>query len=99
MYYVYIITNKYNTVLYTGVTNNLQRRILEHKNKINDGFSSRYNLSKLVYYEEGEDIYGAINREKQLKAGSRRKKIRLIESINPEWNDLYSELFDEFVEY
>ena len=99
MYYVYIITNKHNTVLYTGVTNNLQRRILEHKNKINDGFSSRYNLSKLVYYEEGEDIYGAINREKQLKAGSRRKKIRLIESINPEWNDLYSELFDEIVKH
>jgi putative endonuclease len=99
MYYVYIITNRYNAVLYTGVTNNLQRRILEHKNKINIGFSSRYNLSKLVYYEESEDIYGAISREKQIKAGSRMKKIKLIEGINPEWKDIYSELFDEYVGY
>ena len=87
-YYTYIITNWNNKVLYIGVTNNLQRRILEHKNKLNDGFSSRYNLNKLVYYEYGESIGGAIALEKILKAGSRRKKIERIESMNPNWEDL-----------
>jgi len=95
MYYVYIMTNKGNNVLYTGVTNNLIRRIYEHKHKIVKGFTSRYNITKLIYYEEGEDIYGAISREKQIKAGSRQKKIALINSMNPEWKDLYDEILND----
>ena len=94
-YYVYILTNKSNKVLYTGVTNNLLRRVYEHKNKHVKGFSSKYNLSKLVYYEEAEDIYGAITREKQIKGYVRAKKIKLIESMNSEWKDLYKELMKE----
>jgi putative endonuclease len=92
MFYVYILTNKSNTVLYTGVTSNLLRRVYEHKNKSVKGFTSKYNVSKLVYYEEGEDSYGAISREKQIKAGSRQNKKDLINSMNPEWKDLYDEL-------
>jgi len=91
--YIYIITNKNNTVLYTGVTSNLTKRIYEHKNHLVDGFSKKYNLEKLVYYEIFEDIYLAIQREKQIKAGSRKKKEELIKSINEEWNDLANELF------
>ena len=87
-YYVYILSNKSNKVLYTGVTNDLLRRVYEHKNKHVKGFSSKYNLSKLVYYEEAEDIYGAITREKQIKGYVRAKKIKLIESMNSEWKDL-----------
>ena len=94
MYYVYIMTNKSNQVLYTGVTNDLLRRVYEHKHKLVKGFTSRYNIIKLVYYEEGEDIYGVISREKQIKAGSRRKKIEMIESMNPEWKDLYEGLLE-----
>ncbi len=86
--YIYIITNKNNTTLYTGVTSNLNKRIYEHKNHLIEGFSKRYNLEKLVYYEIFSDVRDAINREKQIKAGSRNKKEKLINSINPQWNDL-----------
>ena len=91
-YFVYIMTNNNDTVLYTGMTNNLKRRVYEHKNKIYRGFTSRYNISKLIYYEICGDSYHAISREKQIKAGSRWRKIKLIESINPNWTDL-SEYF------
>jgi putative endonuclease len=91
-YYLYIMTNKYNTVLYTGVTNDLQRRVYEHKEKIIEGFTNKYNITKLVYYEVFEDAYTAISREKQIKAGSRQKKIDLVNSINQEWKDLYDGL-------
>jgi len=91
-FYVYIMTNKHNRVLYTGVTNNLQRRIYEHKGKLVKGFTTKYNINKLVYYEVFEDSYNAISREKQIKAGSRKKKLVLIETMNPEWKDLYDEL-------
>ena len=87
-YYVYIMTNCKNTVLYIGVTNNLERRVYEHKNKLVEGFSKRYNLNKLVYFEYLQDIIVAIEREKQLKGWIRSKKISLIESVNPNWNDL-----------
>ncbi len=91
--YIYIITNKNNTTLYTGVTSNLQKRIYEHKNHLLDGFSRKYNLEKLVYFEIYERIDEAISREKQIKGGARKKKIELINSINPEWNDLSKDLF------
>ncbi len=87
-FYVYIMTNQYNTVLYTGVTNDLIRRVHEHKNKIIKGFTAKYNINKLVYFEHFTDSYQAINREKQIKAGSRAKKIALIESVNEKWIDL-----------
>lgn len=87
-YYVYILTNKYNTVLYVGVTNDLFRRIKEHKDRIHPGFTSKYRILKLVYFETTEDIEAAIMREKQLKAGNREKKERLINTLNPEWRDL-----------
>jgi putative endonuclease len=90
-YFVYIMTNKHNTVLYTGVTNDLSRRVFEHQNKIRGGFTSRYNITKLVYMEEFGEIGDAIAREKQIKAGSRQKKVDLINSINPEWKDLFEE--------
>jgi putative endonuclease len=87
---VYTATNKNNTVLYTGVTNNLLRRMEEHKFKRNfKSFTARYNVDKLVWYENYTDIAEAIAREKQLKAGSRKRKIQLIEKMNPEWRDLY----------
>ncbi|MBD2454718.1 GIY-YIG nuclease family protein [Nostoc sp. FACHB-87] len=91
-YYIYIMTNLYNTVLYTGMTNNLQRRVYEHKEKLVEGFTKKYNINKLVYYEIFEDAYTAISKEKQIKAGSRQNKIDLVNSINQEWKDLYSEL-------
>jgi len=91
-YYVYIMTNKSNTVLYTGITNDLKRRVYEHKEKLANGFTQKYNLIKLVYYEVFEDIKNAIWREKQIKSGSRQKKIELIHSMNKEWQDLYEEL-------
>ncbi len=87
--YVYIITNKNNTTLYIGVTNNLIRRIYEHKNKIIDGFSKKYNLTKLVYYECHDNEITAIQREKNLKHYSRKWKNDLINNFNPQWNDLY----------
>ena len=89
MYYVYILTNVKNTVLYTGVTNNLERRIIEHKTKSNPtSFTAKYNINKLVYYETTVDVEAAIAREKQIKSGSRARKIRLIEKDNPQWKDL-----------
>ena len=91
-YYVYILTNKTHSVLYIGVTSNLKRRVFEHKEKLVEGFTKRYNVDKLVYYEVGEDVMGAISREKQLKDGPRLKKIRLIEGMNAEWRDLYEDL-------
>ena len=92
-YCVYIVTNKSNRVLYTGVTNDLRRRIYEHKHKLVKGFTSRYNIMKLVYYDMTQDVHEAINREKQIKAGSRKKKIDLIEGMNPEWRDLAQDLY------
>ena len=88
--YVYIMTNKSKT-LYVGVTNNLQRRVYEHKNKMIKGFTSKYNITKVVYFEVFNDIESAIKREKQIKGWLRKKKIDLIESMNPDWNDLSEE--------
>ena len=90
--YVYILTNVVNTVLYIGVTSNLTKRIYEHKNKLVDGFSKNYNLNKLVYYEVSDSILSAIQREKYLKGKKRQYKIDLIESKNPEWQDLYESI-------
>ena len=89
-YYVYIMTNNSKT-LYTGVTNNLNRRVYEHKNKLIQGFTAKYNITKLVYFEIFNDINKAIEREKQIKGWLRSKKINLIESVNPEWTDLSQE--------
>ena len=86
--YIYILFNKRNGTLYTGVTSDLKRRVYEHKNKVFDGFTSKYDVNKLGYYEEYNDIKQAIEREKQIKDGSRKKKKSLIESINPSWEDL-----------
>ena len=91
-YYVYFLTNVSNKVLYVGLTNNLKRRVYEHKNGLVDGFTRRYHINKLVYYEIGEDIEGVILREKQIKAGSRKNKDELINKFNPGWNDLYDQL-------
>jgi putative endonuclease len=91
-YCVYIMTNAHNTVLYTGVTNNLARRVYEHKNGLGSAFVKKYNVHKLVYYEIGSDINATIAREKQIKGGSRQKKLDLINSLNPEWKDLYDEI-------
>ena len=92
-YYVYILTNKNNTALYVGVTNNLVRRVSEHKTKVNPkSFTARYNIDKLVYFETFDSILVAIEREKQLKAGSRDKKVDLIIGVNPECEDLYETL-------
>ncbi len=91
-YYLYIITNKRDTTFYTGVKNNLKRRAYEHKGKLVPGFTKKYDLCKLVYYEVFDSIKNAIAREKQIKASSRQKKIDLINSMNPEWRDLYDEL-------
>lgn len=88
--YVYILTNTNNIALYTGVTSNLAKRAYEHRNKIIEGFTKKYNLHKLVYYEVFEDIMNAIIREKQIKGWLRRKKISLIEKVNPNWVDLYT---------
>ncbi|MEO0128565.1 MAG: GIY-YIG nuclease family protein [candidate division WOR-3 bacterium] len=91
-YYVYILANKTNKVLYIGVTNNLERRIYEHKHKLVPGFTKRYNLTKLVYYEFTNDVKSALYREKQLKNWHREWKIDLINSYNPEWKDLADEI-------
>ena len=86
------MTNKSNTVIYTGVTSNLPKRVFEHKKGLVEGFTKKYNVKKLVYYEIFEDIEDAISREKQIKAGSRKKKFALINSLNPTFKDLYYEL-------
>jgi len=91
-YYVYIMSNKGNAVVHTGVTNDLERRVYEHKEKLVDGFTRKYNITKLVYYEVFENVENAIVREKQIKGGSRQKKIELINSLNKEWRDLYGDL-------
>ena len=87
-YFIYILTNKNNKVMYIGVTNNLKRRLYEHKNRLVDGFTKTYNVDKLVYYEHTNDVESAIAREKQLKGWSRIKKDMLVESKNPEWKEL-----------
>ncbi|NLP59154.1 GIY-YIG nuclease family protein [Lutibacter sp. B1] len=86
--YVYFMTNKNNTVIYIGVTSNLIKRVYQHKTKGFKGFTLKYNCTKLVYFEEFEDIKKAIEREKQLKSGNRKRKEELIQSLNPKWNDL-----------
>jgi len=91
-YYVYIITNQNHTVLYTGITNDLNKRIYEHKEKLAKGFSAKYNLNKLVYFQITEDVVSAISREKQIKGGSRKKKVELINDLNPDWIDLYGNM-------
>lgn len=91
-YYTYIVTNKKRGIPYTGITNDLIKRTWQHKKKIIQGFTSRYNLDKLVWFEEFEWVHDAIAREKEIKGWSRQKKIELIESFNPEWKDLYYEL-------
>lgn len=91
-FFVYLLTNKLNTVIYIGVTNNLTKRIWAHKNKFVSSFTSKYRLNKLVYFEIYEDPKSAIEREKQLKAGSRKKKEDLINRDNPEWKDLYDDI-------
>ncbi|MGI6129193.1 MAG: GIY-YIG nuclease family protein, partial [bacterium] len=85
MYYVYMMTNWNNKVLYTGVTNNLGRRVYEHKNRLVKGFTAKYNVNKLVYFECTSDVTSAISREKQIKGCARQKKNDLIESSNPKW--------------
>ena len=94
-YYVYLLTNKSNRVLYVGVTNDLIRRMFEHRNKLVEGFTKRYNLVKLVYYEATSDIENAIRREKQLKNWHRDWKINLITQFNPDWMDLSERLFGD----
>lgn len=93
-YYVYIMTNKSKT-LYTGMTNNLDRRVNEHKNKLVDGFTKRYNITSLVYFETTFDVNSAIKREKQIKNWHRQWKINLINSMNPEWRDLSLDWFNK----
>lgn len=92
MYYVYIMANYNNRVVYTGVTNDLNRRVYEHKNKLFDGFTAKYNVNKLVYFDYTEDVVAGIQREKQIKGWTRQKKNDLIESVNPEWKDLAGEI-------
>ncbi len=91
-YCVYILTNEYNTVLYTGVTGDLRKRVYQHREKLVGGFTNFYNVTKLVFYEVTDDVNVAIAREKQIKAGSRQNKIDLVNGMNPEWRDLYEEL-------
>lgn len=88
MYYVYMLTNWSHGVLYTGMTNNLERRIYEHKNKLIDGFTKKYNVRKLVYFEDTADVWAAMEREKQIKGWTRQKKNELVKTMNPEWLDL-----------
>ncbi|TAK04755.1 GIY-YIG nuclease family protein [Patescibacteria group bacterium] len=87
-YWVYILTNDLNSVLYIGVTNDLTRRIEEHRQKLVPGFTAKYNLSKLIHFEETNDIRSAVEREKQLKGWTRKRKNVLIDGVNPQWNDL-----------
>jgi putative endonuclease len=89
-YFVYILASKKNGTLYLGMTNDLNKRVYQHKNNLADGFTKKYNVHNLVYYEIHNDVYNAITREKQLKKWNRQWKIELIETNNPEWNDLYN---------
>jgi putative endonuclease len=91
-YFVYILTNSRHTVLYTGVTNDLIRRVSQHRLKSAGGFTARYNVDKLVFYEQTTDIRAAIAREKQIKGGSRERKIALVNGMNPDWRDLFDDL-------
>jgi putative endonuclease len=91
-YYVYILSNEAGSVLYTGVTGDLVARVYQHRHKLADGFTKRYNVTRLVYYEDCDEAMGAIEREKAIKGGSRKRKLDLIASLNPEWRDLYDEL-------
>ena len=90
--YIYLLTNNTNSVVYTGVTSNLQKRIYEHKQNLVKGFTAKYKVHKLVYYEVFDSVKDAIIREKQIKGGSRKKKVDLIKNFNPEFKDLYEEL-------
>ena len=90
-YYVYLLTNWKNKVIYIGVTNDLNRRLYEHKNKLVPGFTSKYNLNKLVYFEETQDVTAAIAREKEIKKWRREKKNKLVNQLNPSWRDLSEE--------
>ncbi len=87
-YFVYLMTNKYDKVMYVGVTGNLLRRVYEHKKKLVDGFTKKYNVNKLVYFEETNDVYAAIEREKEIKKWRREKKDNLVRTVNPEYLDL-----------
>jgi len=91
--YVYLLSNPWRTVLYTGVTRDLLRRLAEHRGKVAQGFTKRYNVTDLLYFEAFDDVHAALTREKQLKAGPRAQKERLIASANPGWKDLSDELF------
>ena len=91
-YFVYLMTNAHHSVIYTGITSDLKKRVYEHKEKLVAGFTAKYNIQKLVYYEVFADPENAILREKQIKGGSRRKKIDLINRTNKEWRDLYDEI-------
>ena len=92
LYYVYILTTSKNSVLYTGITNDLVRRVYEHKHNLVKGFTQRYNVHKLVYYDSVDDVIAAIEREKQIKSWVRKKKIELINKFNPDWRDLYDDI-------
>jgi len=94
-FFVYIMTTRHNKVLYIGMCNNLIRRVSEHKNKINDSFTKKYNVDKLVFFEYFTDVEAAIGREKQLKGWKRDKKIKLITEANPKWKDLYEEIYNQ----
>ena len=87
-YWIYILTNWNDKVMYIGMTNNLERRVYEHKHKLVDGFTKKYNINKLVYYEQGADVHAAIAREKEIKKWRRDKKNQLVMTMNPEWKDL-----------
>jgi len=89
---VYLLANRSNGTLYTGVTSDLPTRVWQHKNKVTKGFGAKYNLTSLVYFELFEDMYHAISREKQIKAGSRKAKIKMIENANSDWRDLYADI-------
>ena len=91
-YFIYILTNKRHTVLYTGVTSDLQKRVHQHREKLIAGFTARYNVNKLVFYEVADNPSAAISREKQIKASSRKKKMELVDGMNPQWRDLYDTL-------
>lgn len=93
-YFVYIMTTLTNSVLYTGVTNDLKRRVLEHRSDKGGAFTKKYRIYKLVYFEAGESVKEAISRKKQIKGGSRNKKIELINSLNPHWEDLFEKYFE-----